>query len=100
MWARSAAEMPVVIPSRASTETVYAVRMRSRLCGVINGIPSRSRVAPVKGTQITPLEWRIMNAISAGVVLLAANTRSPSFSRSSASTTATGLPARMSTIAR
>ena len=53
---RSAAEMPVLMPSRASTETVYAVRIRSRLCGVISGIPSRSSVGAVTGTQITPEE--------------------------------------------
>ena len=53
---RSAAEMPVVTPSRASTETVYAVRIRSRLCGVISGMPSRSSVGAVIGAQITPEE--------------------------------------------
>jgi hypothetical protein len=47
--------MPVVIPCRASTEIVYAVRMRSRLCGVISGTASRSSAAPSMGTQITPL---------------------------------------------
>ena len=44
VWARSAAEMPVVTPSRASTEIVYAVRSRSLLCGVISGISSRSSI--------------------------------------------------------
>ena len=55
VWARSAAEMPVVTPSRASTEIVYAVRIRSLLCGVISGISSRSSIVPGIGTQITPL---------------------------------------------
>ena len=36
--------MPVVTPSRASTEIVYAVRIRSLLCGVISGISSRSSI--------------------------------------------------------
>ena len=46
VWARSAALMPVVTPSRASTEIVYAVRIRSLLCGVISGISSRSSIVP------------------------------------------------------
>jgi hypothetical protein len=96
---RSAAEIPVVTPSRASTETVYAVRCRSRLCGVISGIPSRSRVSAVIGAQITPEEYRMVNAISSGVDLLAAKTRSPSFSRCSSSTTTTAFPAAMSATA-
>ena len=91
--------MPVVTPSRASTEIVYAVRSRSLLCGVISGISSRSSISPGIGTQITPLEWRIVNAISSGVALLAAKMMSPSFSRSSSSTTTTALPAAMSAIA-
>ncbi len=56
VWARSAAEMPVVTPSRASTEIVYAVRSLSLLCGVISGISSRSSMSAGIGTQITPLE--------------------------------------------
>ncbi len=55
MWERSAAEIPVETPSRASTEIVYAVRILSLLCGVISGISSRSSIAPGIGTQITPL---------------------------------------------
>ena len=87
-------------PSRASTEIVYAVRILSLLCGVISGISSRSSMSPGIGTQITPLQWRIVNAISSGVALLAAKIRSPSFSRSSSSTTTTALPAAMSAMAR
>ncbi len=56
MCARSAAEMPVLTPSRASTEIVYAVRSLSLLWGVISGISSRSSIAAGIGTQITPLE--------------------------------------------
>ena len=40
--ARSAALMPVLTPSRASTETVYAVRSVSWLSTTIGGRPSRS----------------------------------------------------------
>ena len=52
---RSAAEMPVVTPSRASTLRVKAVRIRSVFCEVISGRCSRSSSAPRIGTQITPL---------------------------------------------
>ena len=100
VWARSAAEMPVLTPSRASTEIVYAVRSLSLLCGVISGISSRSSMSAGIGTQITPLLCRIVKAISSGVALLAAKMMSPSFSRVSSSTTTTALPAAMSAIAR
>ena len=42
------------------------MRSLSLLCGVISGISRRSSIAPGIGTQITPLEWRIVNAISSG----------------------------------
>ena len=47
--ARSAAEMPVVTPSRASTVTVYAVPRRSWLTRNIGGRSSRSASASVSG---------------------------------------------------
>jgi len=100
VWARSAALMPVLTPSRASTEMVYAVRSLSLLWGVISGISSRSSMSAGIGTQITPLECRIVKAISSGVALEAAKMMSPSFSRSSSSTTTTALPAAMSAMAR
>ena len=53
--ARSAAEMPVLIPSRASTLSVKAVRWCSVLWAVIWGSWSRSSSASRIGTQITPL---------------------------------------------
>ena len=49
--ARSAAEMPVLIPSRASTVTVYAVPRRSWLVWCIGGRSSRSHSLSVSGTQ-------------------------------------------------
>ena len=52
--ARSAAEMPVATPSRASTETVYAVPRRSWLVWYIGGSSSRSQSASVSGTQMKP----------------------------------------------
>ena len=97
---RSAAEMPVVTPSLASTLTVNAVRIRSLFCEVISGSWSRSSSSPSIGTQITPLVCLIVNASSAGVALLAAKMMSPSFSRSASSTTTTARPAAMSAIAR
>ena len=91
--------MPVLTPSRASTEIVYAVRILSRLCGVISGISRRSSMSPGIGAQMTPELWRMVKAISWGVDLLAAKMRSPSFSRSSSSTTMTARPAAMSATA-
>src|SRR2546423_6941637 len=51
------------------------------------------------GTQITPLAYLRMNATSSGRVSSAAIVRSPSFSRSSSSTTMTIFPRRMSSMA-
>src|SRR3954447_4634203 len=89
---RSAAEMPVVVPWRASTDTVNAVRWLSVLSATISGRRSSSRRRPSTGMQITPLVWRIMNAIFSGVMASAAMIRSPSFSRSASSTTITISP--------
>ena len=50
--ARSAAEMPVVIPAFASTVTVKAVRKLSRLVWCIGGRSSRSQSASVSATQM------------------------------------------------
>ena len=52
--ARSAAEMPVLIPSRASTVTVYAVPRRSWLVWNIGGRSRRSASSSVTGTQMKP----------------------------------------------
>ena len=50
--ARSAAEMPVVTPSRASIETVKAVPRRASLRCVIGGRPSSSQRSSVRQRQI------------------------------------------------
>ncbi len=92
MAERSAAEMPVVVPARASTDTVNAVRWLSVLSATMSGRRSSSSRAPSTGMQITPLVWRIMNAIASGVIDSAAMMRSPSFSRSASSTTITSSP--------
>ncbi len=99
--ARSAAEMPVVTPwaALASTETVKAVFMDSVLCWTICGSSRRSSSGPSIGAQIRPRHSLIMNAMISGVAFSAAMTRSPSFSRSSSSTTTTGRPAAMSRMA-
>ena len=94
--ARSAAEMPVVVLSRASTDTVNAVCLRSSLRWYIGGSPSRSQSAAVSGAHSTPLVCRTMKPISSAVAHSAAMMRSPSFSRSSSSTTTTGRPAAIS----
>src|SRR5438105_11136413 len=90
--ARSAAEMPVLVPALASTETVKAVRCDSVLSATISGMRSSSRRAPTTGRQITPLVWRTMKAIPSEVIFSAAMMRSPSFSRSASSTTTTNSP--------
>ena len=51
---RSAAEMPVVTPSRASIETVNAVPSGVSLCSVIGRRPSSSQRSSVRQRQIRP----------------------------------------------
>ncbi len=99
--ARSAAEMPVLTPcaAEASTETVNAVFIDSVLSSTICGRRSRSSSSPSMGAQIRPRHSLIMKATISGVAFSAAMTRSPSFSRSSSSTTTTGRPAAMSAMA-
>ena len=97
--ARSAAEMPVETPSRASIETVNAVSYRVRFWSVIIVRPSSSQRSGVSDRQIRPRAWVAMKLIAAGVMHSAAITRSPSFSRSGESTTTTIRPARISSTA-
>src|SRR5437764_6259826 len=93
--ARSSAETPVVVPCRASTETVNAGRFDSVFCSTICGSWSWSSRSPVIGWQMIPLVWRIMKASFSGVAFSAAMIRSPSFSRFSSSATITSSPAAM-----
>ena len=90
--ARSAAEMPVVTSCTASTDTVNAVRCDSVLLLTMSGSCSVSRRSPSIGMQMTPLVWRTKKPIASGVIFSAAMMRSPSFSRSSSSTTITISP--------
>ena len=96
---RSAAEMPVVTPSRASTLTVKAVPSGASLCSVIGRRPSWSARSSVRQRQIRPRACVAMKLIASGVANCAAIVRSPSFSRSGSSTTTTMRPSRMSSIA-
>ena len=91
--------MPVVMPSRASTVTLNAVPSRASLRCTICGSSSCSSRSLVIGTQMTPLAYLRMNATISGVQACAAIVRSPSFSRSSSSTTMTMWPAAISATA-
>ncbi len=96
---RSAAEMPVVTPSRASIDSQNAVPKLEVLSGLINGSRSWSQRSPVSARQTRPRPWVAMKLMSSGVTFSAAMVRSPSFSRSSSSTTTTSRPARTSSTA-
>ena len=90
--ARSWAEMPVVVSWRKSTLTVKAVRIVSVLLATISGRSSSRARSRVTGAQMTPEVWWRKKAIFSGVANSAAMMRSPSFSRSSSSTTTTISP--------
>src|SRR4051812_30713502 len=97
--ARSAALIPVVIPSRASTETVNAVSYGDSFLAAIRSRPSLSQRSGVRARQIRPRPSLAMKLIASGVANCAASVRSPSFSRSSSSQTTTIRPARISSSA-
>ena len=99
--ARSAAEMPVVVPCLASTGTQKAVPKRALFSSswTMRGMRSSSRRSPVMGRHTSPRPCLAMKLMTSGVTFSAAIVRSPSFSRSSSSTTTTILPARMSSMA-
>ncbi len=92
--ARSAALMPVVMPSAASTLTVYAVPRASWLVSTIGGRSRASARSAGIGAQMKPLDHRTVHAIHSGVASCADRMTSPSFSRFSSSATMTGRPAR------
>src|SRR5918994_1849041 len=96
---RSAAEIPVVTPSRASIEIVKAVWSGASLFSAIGLSPSSSHRSGVRQRQMRPRACVAMKLIASGVANCAAIVRSPSFSRSAASTTITNLPCRTSSIA-
>ena len=64
--------MPVVVPSRASIETVKAVRRTSVLRATIIGRSSSSSLSPTTGRQMMPLVCRSMKPTCSGVAVSAA----------------------------
>jgi hypothetical protein len=80
--ALSGAEIPVVVPERASTLIVNAVPIESELSGAIKGRWSSSNRSASIGTQMIPEQCRTMKPMCSGVTFSAAKMRSPSFSRS------------------
>ncbi|CUX41436.1 hypothetical protein AGR6A_Cc60299 [Agrobacterium sp. NCPPB 925] len=76
-----------------------AVLRDSVLRDTISGMSSASRRSPGMATHTSPRAWFIMKAICCGVMLSEAAMISPSFSRSSSSTTITISPREMASIA-
>src|SRR4051812_20527785 len=91
--------MPVLVPLRTSTDTRKAVRMLSVLVATIAGRSSSRARSVVMGAQMKPDVWARKKAIFSGVAASAAMIRSPSFSRSSSSTTTTISPRPMAATA-
>src|SRR6266571_1275482 len=84
--ARSAADIPVVTPEAASMDTVKLVPCTERLRATIGRRLRRSACASVIGMQTNPRPNFAMKFIFSAVTNSAAKMRSPSFSRSSSST--------------
>ena len=97
--ARSAAEIPVVTPSAASMDSQKAVPKREVFMGETSGRCSASQRSGASARQISPRPCTAMKLIASGVANSAASVRSPSFSRSSSSTTTSMRPARISSMA-
>ena len=99
--ARSAAEMPVVTPRRASIETMNAVPKGEVLSisSTMGGICNSARRSEVSDKQMSPRPYLVIKLIASGVTFSAAMVKSPSFSRSSSSTRMTIFPCRMSSMA-
>ena len=99
VFARSYADTPVVTPSRPSIVSVNAVPNRDVLLADISGSRSSSHRSGVSVRQISPRPCVTMKLMISGVIFSAATVKSPSFSRSSSSTTTSMRPARISSIA-
>ena len=97
--ARSAADMPVVTPSRASMETVKAVSKRDSFLAAMRSKPSSPHRCELRARQMRPLPSLAMKLMASGVANCAARVRSPSFSLPSSSHTTTIRPCRMSSSA-
>ena len=96
--ARSAAEIPVVTPSRASIDMVKLVPWAALLLSTIRDSPNWSQRWAVRVRQIRPRALLAIKFISSARTIEAAMIKSPSFSRSSSSISTTILPRRMSSI--
>ena len=92
--ARSAAEIPVVTPSAASIEMVKLVLYRELFWLTIKDRFNCLQRSSVSARQISPRPCPAMKLMSLALTNSAAITRSPSFSRSSSSTSITILPRR------
>ena len=90
--ALSWAETPVVQPSSLSTVIVNGVPSIDVLSATWCGRSSSSARERVSGAQSTPRAFLSIKFTFSGVIFSAAMIRSPSFSRSSSSTTITNLP--------
>ena len=97
--ARSAAEMPVVTPLRASMDTVKLVPNLEPLRCVMSGRSSLSTRLGPSGRQMRPRAYFAMKLMASGVTCSAAMVMSPSFSRSSSSTRMIIRPCRISSTA-
>ena len=97
--ARSAAEIPVETPSEASMLMVKLVPIVALLLLTIKGRFSLATVLASRGRQISPLPNFAMKLTFSAVAASAAQIRSPSFSRSSSSTTTIRSPLAMALIA-
>ena len=98
--ARSYMETPVVQPPpNLSTVIVKGVPNREVLLATCISNSSSWQRSSVIGAQSTPLPLVSMKLTFSGVIFSAAMMKSPSFSRSSSSTTIRNLPSRKSSIA-
>ena len=86
VMARSDALIPVVTPTRASIASVNAVPCTDVLMGDISGRCNSSQRCSVSVKQINPRPYLDMKLMASGEIFSAAMVRSPSFSRSSSST--------------
>src|SRR5690348_9938741 len=94
--ARSEALIPVVVPRRASIDSQNGVPNAEVFRCVIGTKFSASQRSSVKARQIRPRPSRAMKLTASGVIFSAAIVRSPSFSRSSSSTSTIIRPWRIS----
>ncbi len=97
--ARSAAEIPVDVPARASMDTQNAVSRGEELSETSSGMSSSSSRSGVIARQTRPRPYLAMKFTASGVTFDAAIVRSPSFSRSSSSTTTIIRPSRTALMA-